>query len=41
VTTSSSSEDDGEIPKAILVTARPVFGKKKGKRSTRGRKRKA
>ncbi|KAM6180066.1 DNA excision repair protein ERCC-5-like [Erethizon dorsatum] len=40
-TTSSSSDDDGEKAKGVLVTARPVFGKRKGKlRRTRGRKRK-
>ncbi|XP_057614369.1 DNA excision repair protein ERCC-5 isoform X2 [Chionomys nivalis] len=31
VSTSSSSEDDGDEVKAVLVTARPVFGKKKRK----------
>lgn len=31
VSTSSSSEDDGDRVKAVLVTARPVFGKKKRK----------
>ncbi|XP_008581093.1 PREDICTED: DNA repair protein complementing XP-G cells isoform X1 [Galeopterus variegatus] len=40
-TTSSSSDDDGEKAQTVLVTARSVFGKKKGKlRSTRTRKRK-
>ncbi|XP_004310696.1 DNA excision repair protein ERCC-5 [Tursiops truncatus] len=40
-TTGSSSDDDGEKAEPVLVTARSVFGKKKGKRrSTRGRKRK-
>lgn len=40
-TTSSSSEEDGEKGKPVLVTARPVFGKKKGRlRGTRGRRRK-
>ncbi|XP_072832615.1 basic immunoglobulin-like variable motif-containing protein isoform X5 [Vicugna pacos] len=39
-TTSSSSEDDGELAPRVLVTARSVFGKKRRKRrSTRGRKR--
>ncbi|XP_055282627.1 DNA excision repair protein ERCC-5 isoform X3 [Moschus berezovskii] len=39
-TTSSSSDDsDGGRAKPVLVTARPVFGKKKGRRrSARGRK---
>lgn len=38
-TTSSSSEDDGEKTKPVLVTARSVFGKKKRKLgSTRRRK---
>lgn len=38
---SSSSDDDGEEAKPLLVTARSVFGKKRGKRrSARGRKRK-
>ncbi|XP_052605304.1 DNA excision repair protein ERCC-5 isoform X2 [Peromyscus californicus insignis] len=42
MSTSSSSESDGGKTKAVLVTARPVFGKKKGKlRSVRKRKRKA
>ncbi|XP_036029065.1 DNA repair protein complementing XP-G cells isoform X2 [Onychomys torridus] len=41
MSTSSSSESDGDKAKAVLVTARPVFGKKKGKlRSMRKRKRK-
>lgn len=40
MSTSSSSEDDGDKAKAVLVTARPVFGKKKGKLVKR-RKRKA
>ncbi|XP_075812224.1 DNA excision repair protein ERCC-5 isoform X2 [Microtus pennsylvanicus] len=31
VSTSSSSEDDGDEVKAVLVTAKPVFGKKKRK----------
>lgn len=31
VSTSSSSEDDGDKVKTVLVTARPVFGKKKRK----------
>lgn len=31
VSTSSSSEDDGDEVKAVLVTARPVFGKRKRK----------
>ncbi|XP_071064311.1 DNA excision repair protein ERCC-5 [Dasypus novemcinctus] len=40
VTTSSSSDDEKKI-KVVMVTARPVFGKKKGKlRNSRGRKRK-
>ncbi|XP_027413736.1 DNA repair protein complementing XP-G cells isoform X4 [Bos indicus x Bos taurus] len=38
-TSSSSDDDDGGRAKPVLVTARPVFGKKKGRRrSTRGRK---
>lgn len=38
---SSSSDDDGEEAKPLLVTARSVFGKKRGKRrSARGRKKK-
>lgn len=38
-TTSSSSEDDGEKTKPVMVTARSVFGKKKRKLgSTRRRK---
>nr|XP_012607405.1 DNA repair protein complementing XP-G cells isoform X1 [Microcebus murinus] len=41
VTTGSSSEDDGEKAMAVLVTARPVFGKRRGKlRSAKGSKRK-
>ncbi|ELW71474.1 DNA repair protein complementing XP-G cells [Tupaia chinensis] len=41
VTSSSSSDDDGEKTRTVLVTARSVFGKKKGKRrSMRGRKKK-
>lgn len=41
VTTSSSSDDDGGKEKTVLVTARSVFGKKRGKlRRARGRKRK-
>ncbi|XP_037655624.1 DNA repair protein complementing XP-G cells isoform X2 [Choloepus didactylus] len=41
VTTSSSSDDDGKKTKVVMVTAKPVFGKKKRKlRNTRGRKRK-
>uniref|UniRef100_A0A8C2M798 DNA excision repair protein ERCC-5 n=1 Tax=Cricetulus griseus TaxID=10029 RepID=A0A8C2M798_CRIGR len=39
MSTSSSGEDDGDKAKAVLVTARPVFGKKKGKLMRR-RKRK-
>uniref|UniRef100_H0UW22 ERCC excision repair 5, endonuclease n=1 Tax=Cavia porcellus TaxID=10141 RepID=H0UW22_CAVPO len=40
-TTSSSSDEGGEKPKAVLVTARPVFGKRKGRlRRARARKRK-
>ncbi|XP_057562984.1 basic immunoglobulin-like variable motif-containing protein isoform X1 [Hippopotamus amphibius kiboko] len=39
--TSSSSDDDGGKAKPVLVTARSVFGKKKGKRrSMRGRMKK-
>ncbi|KAL1770549.1 DNA repair complementing XP-G cells-like [Sigmodon hispidus] len=42
MSTSSSSESDGDKTKAALVTARPVFGRKKGKlRSMRRRKKKA
>lgn len=42
MSTSSSSESDGDKTKAVLVTARPVFEKKKGKlRSMRKRKRKS
>lgn len=38
-TSSSASDEDGEKPKRVLVTARAVFGKKKRKlRCTRGRK---
>ncbi|KAL2770452.1 DNA excision repair protein ERCC-5 [Daubentonia madagascariensis] len=41
VTTDSSSDDGGETAETVLVTARPVFGKRRGKlRSARGRKRK-
>ncbi|XP_034521344.1 DNA repair protein complementing XP-G cells isoform X1 [Ailuropoda melanoleuca] len=41
-TTSSSSDDDGGGPAPVLVTARSVFGRRKGKgRGTRGRKRKS
>lgn len=41
VTTSSSSDDDREQTAPVLVTARSVFGRKRGKlRSTRRRKRK-
>ncbi|XP_019060123.1 LOW QUALITY PROTEIN: DNA repair protein complementing XP-G cells [Fukomys damarensis] len=39
VTSSSSSDSGGEKAEAVLVTARPVFGKRKGKlRHRRGRK---
>ncbi|XP_055461384.1 DNA excision repair protein ERCC-5 [Psammomys obesus] len=42
MSTSSSSEDDGDKAKAVLVTARPVFEKKrKTLKSMRRRKRKA
>nr|KAF6427477.1 hypothetical protein HJG63_004588 [Rousettus aegyptiacus] len=37
---SSSSDDDREKTKPVLVTARSVFGKKKGKRTVKGRKKK-
>lgn len=37
---SSSSDDDREKTKPVLVTARSVFGKKKGKRTIKGRKKK-
>ena len=38
-TSSSSEDDDGGRAKPVLVTARPVFGKKKRRRrGTRGRK---
>ncbi|XP_015442835.1 DNA repair protein complementing XP-G cells isoform X1 [Pteropus alecto] len=40
LTLSSSSDDDREKTKPVLVTARSVFGKKKGKRTIRGRKKK-
>lgn len=41
-TSSSSSDDDRAGTAPVLVTARSVFGKKKGKlRGTRGRKRKS
>ncbi|KAM7111483.1 DNA excision repair protein ERCC-5 isoform 1-T1 [Molossus nigricans] len=41
-TTSSSSDEDGEKTKPVLVTARSVFGKKRGRLgSSRRRKRKA
>ncbi|XP_053420067.1 DNA excision repair protein ERCC-5 isoform X2 [Nycticebus coucang] len=41
VTTGSSSDDEGEKAKTVLVTARSVFGKGRGKlRSARGRRRK-
>ncbi|GAB1301189.1 DNA excision repair protein ERCC-5 [Apodemus speciosus] len=41
VSTSSSSEDGEDKAKTVLVTARPVFGKKKGKlKSMRRRKKK-
>uniref|UniRef100_A0A452RVT1 DNA excision repair protein ERCC-5 n=1 Tax=Ursus americanus TaxID=9643 RepID=A0A452RVT1_URSAM len=41
-TSSSSSDDDGGGPAPVLVTARSVFGRRKGKgRGTRGRKRKS
>lgn len=41
-TTSSSSDDDGGGPVPVLVTARSVFGKRKGKlRGIRGKKRKS
>ncbi|XP_005374078.1 PREDICTED: DNA repair protein complementing XP-G cells [Chinchilla lanigera] len=40
-TTSSSSDDEGEKAKAVLVTARPVFGKRRRRlRRAGGRKRK-
>ncbi|XP_051009715.1 DNA excision repair protein ERCC-5 isoform X2 [Acomys russatus] len=41
MSTSSSSEEGGDKSKDVLVTARPVFGKKRGKlKNMRGRKRK-